>query len=34
MTTNSSDLILGGVALFILIAGLVMLFSGVNNMND
>lgn len=35
MEANSTmDWVLGGVALFILISGLVMLLSGVKEMND
>jgi hypothetical protein len=34
METDKLDLILGILALIILLGGLLMLFSGVKNMND
>nr|WP_201150106.1 NAD synthetase [Cyanobacterium sp. IPPAS B-1200] len=34
MDTSKLDAVLGIIALLIVIGGLIMLFSGVNNMND
>ena len=33
-TTNLFDLVVGGLAIFILIAGLAMLFSGMSALGD